>query len=179
MSPVAALLVVAVLIPMVQGVASGMAGSRLCPDLGVLLAMGVGLHLRSGTAGLCVAAVTGYVTDLLAGALLGQHALARVMAFAAARVAGRRFNLRGAVALALSAAAITAANAVLLGALRAFFSAGVGEGLLAWQDLPPQLAVNAVFAPLVAGAVARLVTRLGGEDARRRLLSLEPTRWSP
>jgi len=172
------LLVVGTLAAMLQGAVAGFIPARFCPDLGFLIAVAIGLCWRSTAGGLVVAASLGFVADLLSGSLLGQHALLRVLAFGAARLPSRNLNLRGPLPQALFVAGLTAANAVAVGALTAFFSPGAGFGIAALGDLPAHACVNAVFAPFVTRATEALLGRLGDEEAGRRLLRLEPRRWA-
>jgi rod shape-determining protein MreD len=175
---VLALLVVGTLAAMLQGAVAGFMPARFCPDLGFLIAVAIGLCWRSTAGGLVVAASLGFVADLLSGSLLGQHALLRVLAFGAARLPSRNINLRGPLPQALFVAGLTAANALAVGALTAFFSPGAGFGVAALGDLPVHAGVNAAFAPFVTRATEALLGRLGDEEAGRRLLRLEPRRWA-
>lgn len=178
MKRVLALLVVGTLAAMLQGAAARFVPARFCPDLGFLIAIAIGLCWRSTTGGLVVAASLGYVADLLSGSLLGQHALLRVLAFGAARLPSRNLNLRGPLPQAIFVAALTAANALAVGALTAFFWPGAGFGVAALGDLPTHACVNAVAAPFVTHATEGLLGRLGDEEAGRRLLRLEPRSWT-
>jgi rod shape-determining protein MreD len=159
---------------MLQGVAASVLPTRFCPDLGFLLVIAVGLCWRSTTGGLLLAALLGYLTDLLSGSLLGQHMLLRIAAFVAARFASRHLNLRGPRPQAVFVAALTVANALGLVVLTAFFAPAVGLGPVALGDLLPHALVNALFAPGVAMVTQRLVSRLGDDPGAQRLLPLEP-----
>ena len=107
----------------------------------------LGLCWRSPVGGVCVAAAIGFATDLLSGSLLGQHALLRLAAYAAARVGSRHLNLRGALPQVAFVAGLTAANALALALLTSFFSPGSGAGIVAVRELLPQALANAALRP--------------------------------
>jgi rod shape-determining protein MreD len=155
-----------------QGAVASFVPARFCPDLGFLLVVALGLVWRSAVGGICVAAVIGFATDLLSGALLGQHALLRLAAWATARFGSRHLNLRGPLPQAAFVAALSVANALALALLSSFFSPGSGAGIFALREVLPQALVNALFAPLVAWVAERAVARLGDEDPGQRLLPL-------
>ena len=67
--------------------------------------------------GLLLACALGFATDMLSGALLGSHALLRMVAFCAARIGGGHFNLRAPLPQALFVAGFTIFNAAAVGAL--------------------------------------------------------------
>jgi rod shape-determining protein MreD len=158
----------------VQGAAATLLPVRFVPDLGFLLIVAIGLCWRSTVGGLSLAAAIGFVTDLLSGSLLGQHALLRMAAYGAVRFGNRHLNLRGALPQAIFVAVLTVANALALALLTSFFSPGAGVGIVAGGELLPQAAVNGACAPLVALAAARALARLGDEDGGQRVLPLAP-----
>jgi cell shape-determining protein MreD len=174
---VLALVALGVLAPMLQGAAGTFVPARFCPDLALLLVVALGLCWRSTSGGLLLAAGLGYATDLLSGALLGQHALLRVLEFLAARLASHHLNLRGPLPQSVFVAGLAAANGLALGALTSFFAAGFGPGWISAGDVWPQALVDALCAPFAVRGVERLLARLGDEDARR-LLPLEPRNFS-
>ena len=150
MKPALVLLAVGAAATLLQAVAATFVAPRFLPDLGLLLVVALGLCWRSTAAGLVLAAVLGYLTDLLSGALLGQHALVRLGVFAAARLASRHLNLRSAPPLAVFAVGVTVANAAAIGGLTAFFSTGLGFDRAMAADLLPHVLANALFAAPVA-----------------------------
>jgi rod shape-determining protein MreD len=147
-----------------------------CPDLGLLVVVGFGLSLRSAASGVALAALVGYLSDLLSGSLLGQHMLLRMAAFGAARVGSRRLNLRGPVPLAIFAAALSAAHGLALWALVTFFASGVAPSWPPVGDFLAQALVNGLLAPLVAAVVAWVCQALGDEDGAK-LMRLEPRKF--
>ncbi len=167
----------AVLVPVCQGGLSAHLPAGASPDLGLLLVLSLGLVWRSVGGGLLISAASGFAADLLSGALLGQHALLRVLAFGAARGGRVHVNLRGARAQMVFAAVLSVFHAGAMSALTAFFLPGVEVGLQ-WGPLLLHAAVNAVAAPIVVAGVTALVARLGDEDAGRRLLRIEPRNWA-
>jgi rod shape-determining protein MreD len=164
---------------MAQGVLATLLGPRACPDLGLLFVIAIGLCWRSAGGGLVLAGALGALADLLSGSLLGQHTLLRLFAYAASRVLSRRLNLRGALPQALFVMGLTAANAVALGALTAFFWPGSPGGPALAADLVVHALANGVCAPFVTGATDRLLARAGDEEAGRRTLRLEPRGFAP
>jgi rod shape-determining protein MreD len=165
----------ALLAPILQGALAPFLPWGTCPDFGLLVVVGLGLSLRNGVGGLALAAEVGFVSDLLSGSLLGEHALLRMVAFALARLASLHVNLHGTLMQMSLAAGLSALSAAGILALTAFFSSGTAAVLVTLPDMLRQAAVNALFAPLLISAVARLVARLGDEDGRR-VLRLEPRR---
>lgn len=170
------LVALALLVPMVEGGMTPFLPRATCPDLALLLVMGMGLFLRGAATGVAFAAGIGFVSDLLSGSLQGQHALLFVFAFGLARLTSLQINLQGAIARMALAAVLTLAAAFGMAALTAFF-AKAGAPLASGPELLRQTVVNALVAPPLIGAVAWGVARLGDDDGRR-LLRLEPRRFS-
>lgn len=159
------------LVPILQGALGPFLPRSACPDLGLLLVIALGVALRSTAAGLALSAWLGFVSDLLSGALLGQHALLRVLAFAVARLTSSHVNLQGPFTQMVLAAGLTLASAFGMLALTAFFEAG-SAAVFPVADLVWHSAVNALLAPVVVGLAVRGLARL--EDDGRRPLRLEP-----
>ena len=135
--------------------------------------IGVALCWEGAASGLVIAALLGYVADLLSGSMLGQHALLRLLVFSVTFLTCRKINLRGALPVISFAAAVAAAYALGAQLLTAFFW---GEAALrsSWLgDLLPQALVTALLAPWAASAVAWLWAWLGDEAAGRRSLQLD------
>lgn len=172
MKAFALLLGLGVLAPMLQSVAAAYVPARYVPDLSLLVVVGIGLHWRGAAGGLVLAALAGFAADLLSGALLGQHALLRMLAFGAARLGARSLDLRGVLPQAGFAAGLTAANAVALVALTAFFTGASDLPLLVRGDLAAQAAANAVCAAPVAGAIGWWIRLVSEGD--RRVVRLDP-----
>jgi rod shape-determining protein MreD len=173
-----ALLVLGALAPMLQSALGPFLSTSLCPDLGLLLVVAVGLSGRSVAGGLLFSAFVGFVADLLSGALLGQHALLRVLVFAAARGANVHVNLVGLGAKGIFVAVVTLLNGLAMGGITAFFSPGAGFAPIGVRELALSVLVNVLAAPLVTLVVGFVLNRLDDESERRRLVRLEPRRWS-
>ena len=159
-------------------VAQGAAGMVLsppwCPDLVLLVLIAIGLRWSGTAAGLAVAAVLGYATDLLSGSLLGQHALLDLLAFSATLLATRQLNLRGPLPLAVFAGALTFLYGLGMLAVTGFF-VGVGELRLGWiGDQLIHAVVMGVFAPSVSSAIGRVDAWLGEDEPGARGLELGP-----
>lgn len=160
----------------VQASAGRVLAPQWVPDLGLLVVVGFGVSLRSPVTGVALSALVGYLSDLFSGALLGQHMLLRMAAFAAARIGSRRLNLRGPVPLAIFAAALSAAHGVALWALTSFFAAGAAPPWPPARDFAAQSVVNGILAPFVAAAVAWICQALGDEEGAK-LMRLEPRKF--
>ena len=169
-----ALLALCALAPMIQGVAGRFVPLRFCPDLGLLLVVGLGLCWRSTAGGVAVSAALGLVADLLSGSLLGLHTLLRLLAFGIARGCSQQINLRGARPLAIFVVGLTLANGVGSAVLTSFFMAGPGLEREMLRELLPHALINGVFAPLVVSIVERFSSWLGAADAGHQLLPLGP-----
>jgi len=162
-----ALLVVGILALVLQGVLATFVAPPLCPDLGLLVVLAIGLRWRGLASGFAIAAVLGYVADLLSGSLFGLHALLRLLAFATALLAARQLNLRGALPLAIFAAAVTAAYGLAALALTGFFT-GAPVIDLSWQSrLAIHALINALFAAPLSSLVGVVYGAVGDEETRR------------
>lgn len=174
MRRVVALAAFAALLAMVQGVAAAYLPLGWCPDLGLLLVVGMGLCWRSTAGGVLVALLGGYAADLLSGTLLGQHALVRVVAYALARLFSAQIDLRSALPQMIWVALLAVTVAALLASTTTFFVPGAGFALPPLRALAVHALATGLAAPLVTGLTARLVTLLGSEEEARRQLHFEP-----
>jgi len=140
-----------------------------CPDLALLVLIGIGLRWSGVAGGLVLAALIGYATDLLSGSLFGQHALLDLFAFMATLVATRQLNLRGSWPLAVFAMGLTLAYGLAMLAITGFFVGGVE---LRWSWLGSQLAhaaASGLFAPAMSSLVGRAASWADDEPGRRTL----------
>jgi rod shape-determining protein MreD len=172
----AALLGLGMLAPMLQGALAPFVPAGLCPDLSLLVVIGIGLAWRSTPGGMLVAVTVGFVADLLSGSLLGQHALMHLLAFAAARQASSHVDLRGPGPQVIFAALWCAFDGAAMHGLTAFFSPGIGVQWLDVGSLVVRSCVDGVAAPFVVALVSAVALRTGDEDGRRSL-RLEPRRY--
>ena len=176
MKAILVVLAAGVLVLIAQGALATVLPGPYCPDLGLLVVLGIGLRWEGLTSGIFIAAVLGFVADLLSGSLLGQHTLLRLFAFLGARVADRQLNLRGVLPLLIFGMAASLIYAVSVIALGSFVMESAG---LSWPWLADALRhapVNAVLTPAAAAAVGRLSGWLGEEEGGRRPLRLEAGR---
>jgi len=173
-----AILLLGLLAPMIQGALSAFVPTGWFPDVGLLLVMALGLAWPGAIAGALLASFVGFVSDLLSGSLVGQHALLWLCAFWAARVVSSHVNLHGAPTQMVLAAGLTTGAALAMSALTAFFSPDRVTGLATAPALLSQIAVNSLAGPPVISAVAALLARLD-EESGRRVLRLEPRRLGP
>lgn len=165
-------IVLGALAPMIQSALARFLPEMLCPDLGLLLVLAVGLRGRNLAGGLLLSGFVGVVADLLSGALLGQFVLLRLLTFAAARVASLHVNLAGAPSKIFFVAVLTLVDNLAIGGLSAFFSPDARYIWIGVTPLALQAAVNALAAPPVTRLVAATLGRLGDDDAVRRPLRL-------
>lgn len=161
---------------LLQGAVAGFVSPWWIPDLSLLVVMGLAVYWRSTAGGLVLAMVLGFVTDLLSGSLLGQHALLRMAAFGATRAAGRR-GMRTGPAQAVFAAVLTLGHVLALALLTSFFADSGGVSTLRPGPVAAQALVNALVAPAVVGAVRRLSDTALEEEGGRRLMPLQPRKW--
>ena len=144
-----------------------------CPDFGMLVVISIGLFWEPLPSGFALAAGLGYATDMLSGSLLGQHALLRLLSFAAARLGGRQLNLRGPLPLAVFAAGLSVLYAVVLHGGPGSFTGSAGEMATSFGRVGGHALVNAIAAPFVALGVEWLCTWSGDDEAARRALPLD------
>jgi rod shape-determining protein MreD len=158
----------------VQGAVSTFLPPPYCPDLGLLVVIAIGLSWERAASGLVLAFALGLTADMMSGSLIGQHALLRLAAYTAARLASRQLNLRGALPLAVFAGALSIVDAFAVLALTTFFT-GSGSVGLGWiVDALQHGLVNAALAPSVSVLVERAGVWAGADDGSRRPLRLEP-----
>lgn len=152
-----------------QGAVATVLPPPWCPDLALLVLVGIGLRWRGLARGLLLAALLGYARDLLSGSLLGQHALLHLFAFTATLVATRQLNLRGSWPLAFFAIALTVFYGLGMLALTGFFVGGA-DLQLGWLGAQALHAVmTGVFAPAVSAVVGRALEWADDEPGRRTL----------
>jgi len=171
---VLALLALGALAPMIQGAVGTFIPLHYCPDLGLLLVVGLGLCWRSTAGGLVLSAALGLIADLLSGSLFGQHMLLRIFAFGAARAGSRQLNLRGVIPQAIFVCVLTVVTTLGTGMLTSFFGAGPGvDGEMLRELLPPAL-INGAFAPWGFSLVERISSWLSEVDSGHQLLQIRP-----
>jgi len=169
-----AVLAIGALAPMIQGSIGTFIPLRYCPDLGLLLVVGLGLCWRSTAGGVALSAALGLIADLLSGSLLGQHMLLRIFAFGAARACSRQLNLRGVIPRATFVAGLTVVTTLGTGALTSFFGVGGGVDGEMLRELIPHALINGAFAPLGVWLVERISHWFSEVDAGQHLLQLRP-----
>jgi rod shape-determining protein MreD len=170
------LLVLGLAALLVQGTLATFAPVFALPDLVFLTVVGVAIA-AGGAEGLLVSAALGYAMDLLTGALLGQHALLLVTAYAVTRVANLRLNLMRPVPRVAFIAALTLAYDLGHAGLARLMS---GAADIDWnfaRNLLVHAAVNAACAPMGVALVQRAAALLAGEEEGARMrLHVEPRR---
>lgn len=173
MKSVLALIALGALAPMLQSVIGTLVAPRFCPDLSMLIAVGLGLYWRSTAGGAVLAVLLGFIADLLSGSLLGHHALLRLLAFGTARTVSQQLNLRGVLSQMTFALGFTVIDALAGALLTDFFAAGDGIDLALLRSIVPHAVVNALLAPPVVAIVGRLAASLE-EGGGRMQLTIPP-----
>jgi len=161
-----ALFALGVLGLIVQSALLNLVPARWVPDLGLLIPV-VAILALPPTEGLLLAAALGISAGMFSNALLGQHALIRIVEFVVIRVLNAQLDLKRALPLAVFASAITIFDAAgLLGITRLFF----GELPLPLRetgDLLIRAGVNGAVAPMLSVPLRGIVERFAERDARR------------
>ena len=168
------MLTLGALAPVVQGALQVYLPVSMCPQLGVLVVLGLGLAWPNALGGMLVAALVGFVSDLLSGSLGGQLVLLHLGAYLATRYASAHLDLSGPLSTAIFAAGFTALYGLALVLSTLFFLPEAGLG---WGDLRlllPVALLNGLFAPWVVALVERLLTRLEAPQFGRRRVFLGP-----
>jgi rod shape-determining protein MreD len=137
------------------------------PDLSLLIPVAAILALPP-TEGLLLAAALGISAGMFSNALLGQHALIRIIEFVVIRILNAQLDLKRALPLAVFAFAITIFDAAgIIGITRLFYGElpfPLGET----GNLLIRAGVNGVVAPMLSAPVRGIVERFAGGDARHR-----------
>ena len=170
------MLLLGVLVPIVQGSLLRWLPEALCPQLGVLWVLGLGLAWSNAAGGVLAAVLVGLVSDLLSGSLGGQLVLLHLGVFLVARSTSGHLDLGGAVSTAIFAAGVSALYGLALSLSTLFF---LPEAYLGWSDLRLLLRivlVNALVAPWVVNGVYALLAWLEAPDLGRRRVFLGPPR---
>ena len=166
------LLLLGLLALVLQGGAVRVLPGALCPDLGLLVVLAAGLSLTPAT-GLGIAAALGWAADLLSGALLGQHALLRVVAFAVTRIANRQLDLRRRAPLWVLALALSAGTEVGVGGLSWLMGGAFPFTLPDIRIIVLHAVVTAFFALPVVRLVERVQGQLTEGGTPRRVIHLD------
>ena len=151
----------------VQGGLAKILPRELCPDLGLLVVIAMGLRWQETTRGLLVASALGFAADFLSSSLFGAHALLRVVAYAMTTVGRSQMDLRSGLALALFAGGITVAYAMgLLGLMSIVEGPGQKAAWTGIGGVFPHAVVTAIAAPVISSLVSRLSEWADGEASR-------------
>jgi rod shape-determining protein MreD len=143
-------------------------GAHWIPDLSLLFPAAAALWLGP-LEGLLVAAALGLATDTLSGSLLGQHALLRLLEFAALRAIASQLDLRRSSPLVFFAFALSLADAAGMAALTRLFLGPLALSTGEVGALVGRAAITALAAPFVIQAARRWVERLGESEAPREM----------
>ena len=159
----------------IQGALATLVPGFVFPDLVFLGVVGVAIAV-GGAEGLLVAAAVGYAMDFLTSALLGQHALLLVGAYAATRIASLRLNLLRPVPRVVFVAVLSLLYDLgFVGVGRLFTGVPLDVEWIFVRRLLVHALLNVLFAPVVVAIVQRASAVLAGEDEPgRRSLRVEP-----
>jgi rod shape-determining protein MreD len=152
----------------VQGALARTIPPPWCPDLALLVVIGVGLRWPGFLAGVFVAVPLGYAMDLLSGSLMGQHAFMRLVTYLIAAVASRQLDLSGGLPVAIFVFGMTVFYGLGIVATLSFF---VGSDAIGSDVLTSALGhgvVNVVAAGPMIGLVERVLTRFSDDEIGRR-----------
>jgi cell shape-determining protein MreD len=158
-----------------QGALAALLPAALAPDLGLLLVLSASVAAPTVPAMLLASAV-GYGTDLLSGTLLGEHALLRLLEFAATRFVSAQFHLERGLPLATFCLAIGCLDALGLAAVSALFSGASPLGLDALPAAGVRAAVGAALVRGVHRVVSGVLALLVEPDARKREVRFDTRR---
>jgi rod shape-determining protein MreD len=152
----------------VQGALARTIAPPWCPDLALLVVIGIGLRWPGFLAGLLIVVPLGYAMDLLSGSLMGQHAFMRLVVYLTAAVASRQLDLSGGLPVAIFVFGVTIFYGLGIGATLSFFagSESVGFGVLS-SSLGHGIANVIAAGPMIA-LVERALTRFTDDDVGRR-----------
>lgn len=179
MRQVLGLLLLAVLVPILHGVLLRGLPGALCPQLGVLLVLGLGLVWSNVLGGILVAALAGIASDQLSGSLAGQLVLLHVGAYLSARYASGHLDLGGPLPIAIFAAGFTVLYGLAMLLSTHFF---LPEAQLGWSDLrvlARVVVLNGLFAPWIVRGLRALLAWLEAPEVGRRRVFLGPRRGFP
>ena len=168
MRPLFAVIALGLLAVILEGALAHLLPGRFVPALSLLVAAAAALSLPP-LAGLVAAVVLGLGTDMVSGALLGQHAFLRVIEWAATRGLARQLDLVRAGPFAIFAAALVVLDAAGFAALSRGLLGPVPFHLSDGVAVATRAAVTVVFAPAIGSAVRRMVERFGEREARREM----------
>jgi rod shape-determining protein MreD len=150
----------------VQSALLNLLPARWVPDLGLLIPV-VAILALPPVEGLLLAAALGIGAGMFSNALLGQHALIRIVEFVVIRALNAQLDLNRALPLAVFVFAITIFDAAgVLGITRLFFAESP-FALRETGNLLVRAGVNAAVAPMLSVSLRQIVERFTERDARR------------
>lgn len=175
MRQAAALALTAVAALALQGFLAVLLPGLIVPDL-TLLATVTGAVVLPPVPALCFAVGLGYGADLLSGSLLGQQALARLLAFAATLVVSGQFQLARGFPLFVFVLGLGLVDALWVEAAGRLLGDVPPVGVWALGTAACRAFATAGLAPFALGRMQRLRELLLEVDARRREVRLETRR---
>lgn len=159
----------------VQGALATIVPAPYCPDLALVMLISIGLHWEGFASGALLTVLLGFAADLLAGSLLGQHALIFLCVFAGSQIAARQLNLRSIPSLVAMGATVSFLCGALLISLSGLFVASETPTWYWRPDLLTRTFVTALLTPVALAVVHGLTARLVDEDAGPRTQRLART----
>lgn len=152
----------------VQGALARTIPPPWCPDLALLVVVGIGLRWPGFLAGLLIVVPLGYSMDLLSGSLMGQHAFMRVVVYLTAAIASRQLDLAGGLPVSIFVFGMTLFYGLGIGATFSFF---VGSETVGFDVLSSAFGhgiANVIAAGPMIALVERVLGRFSDDEVGRR-----------
>jgi rod shape-determining protein MreD len=151
-----------------HAVAVGEISATLVPDLSLLATLAAAMILGPAE-GLIVAFVLGLGSDMVSGALLGQHALVRMIEFIAVRGFASQLDLRRFIPQAVVGFTLSLVDAALVAGVSLLFVSSFSVAFSEIGALLSRATATGLAAPLVGGFARGVVEWLSETEARREM----------
>lgn len=152
----------------VQGALARSLPPPWCPDLALLVVIGIGLRWPGFLAGLLITLPLGYAMDLVSGSLMGQHAFLRVLTYMAAAVASRQLDLSGTLPVGVFVFGATMLYGLGIGATLMLFVGAETIHLDVLSSTIVHAIVNVIAAAPMIALVERVIARFADDEVGRR-----------
>ncbi len=163
----------------VQGALARFISPPWCPDLALLVVIGIGLRWPGFLAGLLIVVPLGYAMDLLSGSLMGQHAFMRLIVYLTAAITSRQLDLSGGLPVAIFVFGTTLFYGLGIGATFSFFVASDTVGFDVLSSAFGHGIANVIAAGPMIALVERVLARFSDDEVGRRgPLPLQTSRGS-
>jgi rod shape-determining protein MreD len=152
----------------VQGAVARTIPPPWCPDLALLVVIGVGLRWPGFLAGVFITVPLGYAMDLLSGSLMGQHAFMRLVSYLTAAVASRQLDLSGGLPVAIFVFGMTIFYGLGIVATLSFFVGSDAIGFDVFSSMLVHGVANVIAAGPMIALVERILTRFSDDEVGGR-----------